>query len=432
MHMLPSHHTCPSPSQIQVDDATWEQNLDDEVEALVALVNVEELCRAASALRRGKGCYFSMGDHNGRKATMNGIYFDAWIHFEDRNTWLVRIPRITACPADLIESCVQNEYATLKWLKSAGVTVPKPYGYGLASDRSNRVGVSYIFEMVPLGKPFNATQATREQKTRVYSQYANIISRIGSQRPCDFACSLAPTREWVTGGAIASDKLTHLGRHGPYGTALDYFESIAERHLDLIADGQLYPEYPKEAFLFYTLLLKEAAPILTAQSESLRGFWLKHTDDNGDHIYVDKEYNILSIVNWQFARFVPAAEAFCPGLFSASIGRLYGGSPGVTLDDHLFARMLRENGRHDLSNFALSGDLARRFQLGLASGLSKREIYWLIKAVLELLPGDHGAAQYQYVEAWCEAQWNEMPRDTRKQKIEMLLYTQRFAEAQLV
>ncbi|VUC33055.1 unnamed protein product [Clonostachys rosea] len=50
---------------------------------------------------RGKGCYFSMGDHNGRKATMNGIYFDAWIHFEDRNTWLVRIPRITACPADL-------------------------------------------------------------------------------------------------------------------------------------------------------------------------------------------------------------------------------------------------------------------------------------------------------------------------------------------
>ncbi|CAH0015926.1 unnamed protein product [Clonostachys rhizophaga] len=51
-------------------------------------------------------------------------------------------------------------------------------------------------------------------------------------------------------------------------------------------------------------------------------FWLKHMDDKGDHIRVDRglppaklvdeNYNIKSIVNWQLARFVPTEEAFDP------------------------------------------------------------------------------------------------------------------------
>jgi len=33
--------------------------------------------------------------------------------------------------------------------------------------------------------------------------------------------------------------------------------------MDLIADGQPYPDYPKEAFLFYKLLTDRAGPALS-------------------------------------------------------------------------------------------------------------------------------------------------------------------------
>ncbi|CAG9980409.1 unnamed protein product, partial [Clonostachys byssicola] len=64
------------------------------------------------------------------------------------------------------------------------------------------------------------------------------------------------------------------GQHGPYRTTLEYFTSTAERHIDLIADGQLYPEYAKEAFAFYTLLRDQAAPVLANRSGDERKFWV--------------------------------------------------------------------------------------------------------------------------------------------------------------
>ncbi|CAH0050531.1 unnamed protein product [Clonostachys solani] len=389
VHLLPGQHACPFTSQI--DDTSPDEDLENEVRALLARVNVEELCRAATARRGGIPCRFAADNFGFRKVTIKGIYMDAWIYFYDSVTWVVRIPRITALshlPRDLIESFVQNEYATLGWLRRANIPALRAYGYGVASDPSNLVGVSYLFtEDIP-GYPFNAFYATHEQKSRVYSQYARILERIRRRGPRDYACSLADTEAGEVEDAIASDRFTHLGRHGPYGTPLDYFASTAERYLELIADGQLYPEYPKEAFVFYRLLRDEAAPELARRSGDESKFFLKHMDDNGDHIRVDLQYNIKAIVNWQLARFVPAEEAFGPSLFTASIGRLYGGTPGMTHDDHLMMRMQREAGNQTALQSMSADDLARRFQLGLASGLSKAEVFGLIRAVLILLPSE--------------------------------------------
>jgi hypothetical protein len=81
---------------------------------------------------------------------------------------------------------------------------------------------------------------------------------------------------------------------------------------------------------------------------------------------VDDNYNIKAIVNWQLARFVPAEEAFGPSLFTANIGQLYGGTPGLGIDDDVFSSMLRDTGDQGLVKFASSDELARRFQLRLA------------------------------------------------------------------
>ncbi|CAI6097310.1 unnamed protein product [Clonostachys chloroleuca] len=416
--MLPGQHACPLTSQ--TDEDTPNQSFRREVQALRARINVTALCQAASALHGGSPCRFFT---RGRKATMSGINFDAWIRFADNDAWVVRIPRITAfghLPAELIESFIQNEYATLKWLSRTGVPVVEAHGYGLASDPSNLVGVSYLFMGAMPGKPFDIIRATPEQKLRVYDQYAKILAVIHCQKPRKFASSLGhpetDEENHTIHYAIASDGFTHLGRHGPYRTPLQYFVSTAERYLELIGDGQLYTEYAKEAFAFYSLLRDKVAPVLATRSGQDREFWLKHMDDKGDHIRVHKNYNIKAIVNWQLARFVPAEEAFGPSLFTANIGQLYGGTPGLGINDHVFSSMLRDTGDQDLVKFASSDELARRFQLGLTDGLSKTEVLGLIRAVLELIYGD----VYEDVEAWCKAQWH-MTHDPRKKKIEELL-----------
>jgi len=39
-------------------------------------------------------------------------------------------------------------------------------------------------------------------------------------------------------------------------------------------------------------------------------FFLKHTDDKGEHILVDDEYNITGIIDWVFASTACKAYAF--------------------------------------------------------------------------------------------------------------------------
>ena len=100
----------------------------------------------------------------------------------------------------------------------------------------------------------------------------------------------------------------------------------------MIADGQLYPDYPKEAFVFYRLLAEVVAPEL-GKVESPNGFFLKHVDDKGDHFLVDDDYNITAVIDWQFARFVPAVEAFGPSLLTADLHGLYSDRTGLSADD---------------------------------------------------------------------------------------------------
>ena len=227
------------------------------------------------------------------------------------------------------------------------------------------------------GSPFYSHQATEQQKLKVYRQVANCMSEL-RRVPKTQAGSLLHRHDDFEMGPIASDRFARLGKHGPYSQQLDYFESIAEQHMELIADGQLHPEYPKEAFLFYHLLRHRAAPILAKQMERFDGFFLKHVDDKGDHLLVDADYNLTGIVDWQFARFVPACEAFGPSLITADVGSLYSSAISLSVDDKQLLNLLKGQ---DSGKFDALGDideLSRRFNFGLASGLSKSEAELMI------------------------------------------------------
>ncbi|KAI4868769.1 hypothetical protein F4820DRAFT_444688 [Hypoxylon rubiginosum] len=157
-----------------------------------------------------------------------------------------------------------------------------------------------------------------KQKAHVYNQYADVLT---------------------TGAAIASNRLASLGKYGPFADLVDYFTFIADLRLDLTVDGQLFPEDPKEAFLFYKLLKSRAAPILATASASASGFFLKHVDNKGDHILVDENYNITGIFDWPMARLIPACEAFDISMSTANPRYLCNGPAGLRDDDKRFSRV---------------------------------------------------------------------------------------------
>ncbi|EPE06101.1 hypothetical protein F503_02930 [Ophiostoma piceae UAMH 11346] len=449
------HAACVSSST--VDDEAWQQALDDEVAALLQKINVAALVARGSALRHGMACEFVPGEHSGPDATMGCANYHATLVFDDGVRWIVRIPRLETAnrllwgnvPSHVIEYLVASEYATLVFLERVCVggvcLTPKAHGYGLESDVSNHVGVSYILQDALPGRPFYASLATAEQQRHVYTQYAAFLAALAAE-PRAQACSLLPALH-PTQGPLASDRFLRLGAAtGPFSSALAYFTAIANTYMDLVADGQLYAGYPREAFLFYRLLSDQAAPVL-ADLDLAHLFYLKHVDDKGDHILVDDDYNITGIIDWQYARFVPAAEAFGPSLVTADLGKLYGDAPGLSTDDIFVGNALAAQlAAHPLPDSRVgpasvsvhkfnATELARRFHFGLASGLPRCDAVGLIQAVRRLLhqhqPGkvdDNGVDDVNNVEEWLSAEWDNVqvhPRDpldeARRTKIERLL-----------
>jgi len=95
-------------------------------------------------------------------------------------------------------------------------------------------------------------------------------------------------------------------------------------------------------------------------------------DDKGDHILIDDDFQITGIIDWTFARTVPAYEAFGPSLTSANTSHLFNGIPGLNEEDRVLGRELQ---RRKASHCYFESDEMRRFLFGqgLGLGLTKDE-----------------------------------------------------------
>ncbi|OKL62612.1 hypothetical protein UA08_01135 [Talaromyces atroroseus] len=224
-------------------------------------------------------------------------------------------------PPELVDYLIASEYATLKFLEPTKIPAPKVFACGVASDPSNRVGVGFIIMEALPGKPFYAHEATPEQRRDVIQQLADILIE-SSKHPLPLAGSLVmKDGDQIDISAIASNRFVSLNTYGLLNTAIDYITNIIDQHMDLVADGQLCHKYPLEAFLFYRFLRQNIDALINPDIPGQ--FFLKHVDDNGDHLLVDDEFNTTGIIHWQFARTVPAAEASGPSYVTADLASLY-------------------------------------------------------------------------------------------------------------
>ncbi|XWW97592.1 hypothetical protein V2A60_005576 [Cordyceps javanica] len=303
---------------------------------------------------------------------MGSANYHARIRFQDGSpSWLLRVPRVASfavgLPATLADDLIRSEYATLKFLETTRVPAPRAFGYGVCSNGTDHgVGVSFLLMEELPGRPWTSQGATTGEKTRIWSHLAEIMVEL-ERHPFPKAGSLCFQSSKIDVSAVASDRFVVLTPKGPFASSTAYYIAFAEQYLALIADGQLYTEYPVNAYLVYRFLKDNATQLAQQdeQTQALEEFFIKHVDDKGDHLLVDDDLNITGIIDWQMARVVPRREAFGPSLVTADMSALCSGKVSLSVDDLALADALRQKGISMLPN-SMIDEKARRFFWGLA------------------------------------------------------------------
>lgn len=327
---------------------------------------------------------------------MGNANYHARIRFEDGSqSWLMRVPRVTSCtigfPEELAAYLIRSEYATLKILETTAVPVPRVFAYGVRGKGTDHgVGVSFLLMEELPGKPWQGDgpsggPATPEEKTKVLRAYSAIQAEL-SRHPFPAAGSLDIEKSGnIEVSPAASDRFVVLSPEGPFDTAADYYTAFAEQHLALIADEQLYTEYPVDAYLVHSFMKDKAASLASSATDC---FFIKHVDDKGDHVLVDDDLNITGIIDWQMARVVPAVEAFGPSLVTSDMSALCGGDVGLTEDDKALAEALADQ-VPELAQYA-TNEQVRRFVWGLAHEKEWEYALPLAKALLQVFGVEQG------------------------------------------
>ena len=127
---------------------------------------------------------------------------------------------------------------------------------GLEGHPSALHSVSYILMQALPGEPFYTHKASEAQKRHLLNQHAEILLELW-KHPLPRIGSLFVNNDEVTVGPVTSNRFITLGTYGPFDAASEYLITILEQHLPLVAEGQLYPEYPVEAFLSFPLSATE-------------------------------------------------------------------------------------------------------------------------------------------------------------------------------
>ncbi len=377
------------------DDAAYVAQIVAEIHRLQSRTNDDAVCEYASSLNGGRSCTMEHSTKVGADALMGGANYHARIRFDDGSTpWLMRVPRVASCAVGLPESLaaylILSEYATLRFLETTAVPAPRAFGYGVRGDGTDHgVGVSFLLMEELPGKPWtgegaSGEDATDEEKAKVWSGLAAILAEL-ARHPFPVAGSLSYQASSIDVAAVASDRFVVLTPAGPFRSSVEYYTAFAEQYLELIADGQLYTQYPVDAYLVYRFLRDQAGQLIEADGGdgTPEQFFLKHVDDKGDHLLVDEDLNITGIIEWQMARVVPRREAFGASLATASMSALCRGDVSLSVDDLALAETLRKRGNPELA-LHMSDEKARRFFWGLALEPKWSDALPLANAILKV------------------------------------------------
>lgn len=249
-----------------------------------------------------------------------GVNFAIPINFEDGVQWLARFRQYQQNydpPQSISNLIVLNHVATLRFLASIDIPVPKVYDYGVVGN-GNEVGREFILlEFLKGDKPVWFGGATLEQKLRFLRHLAKIYVKLFNHPFPQIGSLFDPSGGGCLGGVLGrNEKLSEVDSEGvpllggPYSTARDYWKHISERILSWIQKREAFPLDCIDAYLFYRSLF-DLSDSLSGQEEDRGPFYLRHPDDLMQQFLVDEEYNIVGIIDWDWCVKCIFLAVFC-------------------------------------------------------------------------------------------------------------------------
>lgn len=343
---------------------------ENELEALIARINIRALEDKATHLRQGISCSITPLTSHDVNSLMGGMNCHVEIRFSDGMIWIARIRRSNSkSPSPAVRDyIIQSEVATLKFLHQTNVPVPKVFDFALEQP-GNPVGVGFILMEKLQGKALQWDTTTQEQKKKVMQQMTDIFIEL-HRYPFTLLGSFNNngTSSEPQVGAIAHELLmdfehSKMRTIGPFSCPEQYHYSLLQKILSMIVQEEMYSQVAVDAYLIHIFLI-DLVPLVTSScsQNSDTFFYLRHTDDKGDHILVDQDFNITGIIDWEWAQTAPAFQAFKSPTGFLPVQEFYDGSNDLGDDEIVFARIFEEKGRQDLADCVWKGRLQHRFE----------------------------------------------------------------------
>ncbi|KAI5306985.1 hypothetical protein KEM56_005904 [Ascosphaera pollenicola] len=328
--------------------------------------DIQALCRLASNLRDNMPCTCDINQRP-QNGAFNWVVF---IVFEDGVQWVMRSPYIggyhAAAPMDFLSKSLDSEAATLRYLKEHS-DIPVPDIYSYSTTRDNEVGIPYILmskaQGVPLSQKWTANESISPEVAP--ENKAKILSQLGA-----FAFKLSQLRFDCVGSLFEQNGSFHIGEclsrghvchqrselreipRGPFTSETEFYDSLIQAFIqhgeslplclhcfiapipcredydtheeytaavDLWNDfvgqgGKLESAENRRDYIIAGEALRELIPrwrqeVLTVHPNT---FSLHHPDLSANNIYVDDDFNITCIIDWQFCSTVPDGMALIP------------------------------------------------------------------------------------------------------------------------
>ncbi|WVF70949.1 hypothetical protein IAT40_005744 [Kwoniella sp. CBS 6097] len=419
IHAFRPHHKCLDLDEDEAESARYTL-YDVEARKRLQLIKDSNIPAVASCMRNGISCSLEIPE-DVYDIMEGGINVLIPVVFEDGHRWLVRIrQRDNQPPIDGFNwATAKSEAETMKVLKEHGLKVPAAY---LPSrDERDRSQLCFFFVEIVDGNPMEAPlyggDKSEDKVKKVICQLAKFNIEL-SQFTFPAIGGLYPSDDETSGtgshiGPIPSNIIceeTPPYFVGPFRSNQERYLATADFVLGKISDGVLCPDDPVPIYLWH-LELKE---IISNYENWQDGgpYYIKHSDDKGDHIMADEQGNITALIDWEWAYTTTKAEAFAAPAACYDLDTLFSeGRDELGNYELVLIQAYEELGRPDLAKCARNGRIYHLLDVSMGN----RPFIALINGMRVVL----GLPTYSYgtTGEWVEEMKSKYGRDVGFQAI---------------
>ncbi|KAB5513256.1 kinase-like domain-containing protein [Coniochaeta sp. 2T2.1] len=303
----PWPQTCHSPFNFR-----WAgQHNDDLSQRTYLLTNWDALIDVVKQLSGDPACVYQGDFHAGGRHIVRRIGLP-----QKGGSWIARIPTIPA-PFDSDDIrrwwtseekfAMESEIATMRYVaQHTDVPVPEVFGYETGMDRSP-VGLPYLLMqciggnmLFDLGGPGVLTD---EQRAKIRRSVASIQCKL-MDAPLTQLGSLILKPD---GGIDIGPLPAAFGFEGPFRSTADYFLSWA-RHNTTFKNSHLlgaHPSLRQAAQAFPRRLASTVESLVSPEHSGDGAYPILHPDFLMHNILLDDDYEVVGIIDWEYAHSAP-------------------------------------------------------------------------------------------------------------------------------